>query len=263
MAAAYKIIPGIVKILNCTGQMKTYQFTVHDLLIDVQKPFETQNIHVVESLSSISFKRVYFDYKERAILNNISFDLSPGDFAGITGTSGKGKTTLINLLLGYLSPTCGTICINCKITPAAERQLFWNRISYLKQQPFLIEDSILKNITLSEGQYDHDKLNRVISFAGIDAMLDAYPERIEKTIKEGGKNISGGQRQRIMLARALYHDFDLLILDEPFGELDDQSEQLILNKLQLLARQGKIIMFITHNNASLGYCNKIISLNEA
>jgi len=94
-------------------------------------------------------------------------------------------------------------------------------------------------------------------------MLAEFPEGIETITRENGKNISGGQRQRIMLARALYHDFDLLILDEPFGELDDQSEQCILKKLQLLAQQGKMILFITHNKASLYYCNKIISLHEA
>jgi len=263
MVAAYKIIPGIVKILNCTGQMKTYQFTVHDLLPDEQKPFEAQNIRVVESISSVSFKRIYFDYKDRAILKNVNFDLSPGDFAGITGTSGKGKTTLINLLLGHLSPACGTICINNKITNADERKLFWNRISYLKQQPFLIEDSILKNITLSDGGHDAAKLNSAITFCGMDEMLAEFPEGIEKITRENGKNISGGQRQRIMLARALYHNFDLLILDEPFGELDNQSEQCILEKLQLLAQQGKLILFITHNKTSLNYCNKIISLHEA
>jgi ABC-type bacteriocin/lantibiotic exporter with double-glycine peptidase domain len=263
MVAACKIIPGIVKILNCTGQMKTYQFTIQDLLLDEQKPTEPQNIRVAESISSLSFKRVYFDYNDRAILKNANFDLSPGDFAGITGTSGKGKTTLINLLLGYLSPVCGTICINNKITDAAERQPFWNRISYLKQQPFLIEDSILKNITLSDGAPNATKLNSVITFCGMDAMLAEFPEGIEKVTRENGKNISGGQRQRIMLARALYHDFDLLILDEPFGELDSESEQCILKKLQLLAGQEKMILFITHNKASLSYCNKIISLHEA
>ena len=127
----------------------------------------------------------------------------------------------------------------------------------------MIEDSILKNITLSDGAPDATKLNSVITFCGMDAMLAEFPEGIEKVTRENGKNISGGQRQRIMLARALYHDFDLLILDEPFGELDSESEQCILKKLQLLAGQEKMILFITHNKASLSYCNKIISLHEA
>jgi ABC-type transport system involved in cytochrome bd biosynthesis fused ATPase/permease subunit len=143
-----------------------------------------------------------------------------------------------------------------------ERQGYWNRISYVKQQPFFIHDSILKNITLADDNYSRDNLEEVISFCEIDKLLDKYPEGLEKTIKENGKNISGGQRQRIMLARALYHDFDLLILDEPFGEMDDCSEKAILMKLQALARKGKMILFITHNKASLSFCNKIFSIDE-
>jgi ABC-type bacteriocin/lantibiotic exporter with double-glycine peptidase domain len=105
-------------------------------------------------------------------------------------------------------------------------------------------------------------LEEILAFCGIDQFLLKYPEGLEKIIKENGKNISGGERQRIMLARALYRDFDLLIIDEPFSEMDDLSENFILNQLRLLAQQGKMILFITHNKSSLTYCNKIISLNE-
>src|SRR6185437_994194 len=117
--------------------------------------------------------------------------------------------------------------------------------------------------TLADDAYDKEKLVEVASFCGIDKLLEKYPEGMEKIIKENGKNISGGQRQRIMLARALYHDFDLLILDEPFGEMDDQSEKEILIQLQALAQKGKMILFITHNRDSLKYCSKTFSLNEA
>jgi ABC-type bacteriocin/lantibiotic exporter with double-glycine peptidase domain len=167
------------------------------------------------------------------------------------------------LLLGFLTPDCGNISLNGKICDADELTLYRNRISYVKQQPFFINDTILKNITLSE--YDHypNKLRQAIALSGVDKLLDKYPEGLEKIINENGKNISGGQRQRIMLARALYHDFDLLILDEPFSEMDGTSENEILKQLQLLAGQGKMILFITHNKASLTYCNKIIAIDEA
>ena len=263
MAAAYKIIPGIIKILNSTGQMKTYQFTISDLSQDISEAGGIKEIEPVQQIRSLKFENVYFKYKGHQILSGVSFQLAPGDFAGISGPSGKGKTTMINILLGFLEPGCGGICINNKAATANDRQRYQNRISYIKQQPFFIHDSILKNITLADDAYDKEKLVEVASFCGIDKLLEKYPEGMEKIIKENGKNISGGQRQRIMLARALYHDFDLLILDEPFGEMDDQSEKEILIQLQALAQKGKMILFITHNRDSLKYCSKTFSLNEA
>jgi len=262
MAAAYKIIPGIIKILNSTGRIKTYQFTLNDLLLLESKTPIADDIPPASGINSIEFDHVYFRYNEHAILSDVNFQIAKGDFAGISAASGKGKTTIINLLLGFLGPDCGAICLNGQKTDNAGRQQYWTRISYVKQQPFFIHDTILKNITLSDDKYDWDKLQDVLLFCGIDQLLDNSREGPEKIIKENGKNISGGQRQRIMLARALYHDFDLLILDEPFGEIDDRSEKNILVKLQALARQGKMILFITHKKTSLSFCNKIFSLDE-
>jgi ABC-type bacteriocin/lantibiotic exporter with double-glycine peptidase domain len=261
MAASYKIIPGIVKILNCTGQIKTYQFILNDLSPSNNKITPMGDEHALQKISSLKFEQVHFKYKDQVILNGTSFALSPGDFAGISGGSGKGKTTLINLLLGFLAPDSGHICINNKAANSDQLQLYRSKISYVKQQAFFINDTIIKNITLSDGDYNTEKLNEVLAICGIDQLLNKYPEGIEKIIRENGKNISGGQRQRIMLARALYHDFDLLILDEPFSEMDGMAEHMILEQLKLIAEQGKMILFITHNKASLNYCNKIIAVD--
>jgi len=261
MAASYKIIPGVIKILNCSGQIKTYQFSLNDLSLTVNKAPVAGATLPVRQIRSLRFEQVHFKYHDHTVLNGISFQIAPGDFAGISAASGKGKTTIINLLLGFLAPDYGDIFLNNKKTDNSGRQQFWNRISYVKQQAFFIHDSILKNIILSDDNYKRDKLEEVLSFCGIDKLLDKYPEGLEKIIKENGKNISGGQRQRIMLARALYHDFDLLILDEPFGEMDDFSEKVILAGLQELAQKGKMILFITHNKSSLSFCNKIFSLD--
>jgi ABC-type multidrug transport system fused ATPase/permease subunit len=261
MAASYKIIPGIIKILNSTGQIKTYMFTLNDLSLPENNAVSAIANQPVSNINALRFENVYFKYNDHVILNGFTFQLNPGDFAGISAPSGKGKTTIVNLLLGFLTPDFGTISLNNKKTDSVARQQYWNRISYVKQQPFFINDSILKNITLTDDNYNRDKLEEVLSFCGIDELLDKYPDGIEKIIRENGKNISGGQRQRIMLARALYHDFDLLILDEPFGEMDDFSEKVILAGLQELAQQGKMILFITHNKSSLSFCNKIFSLD--
>lgn len=262
MAAAYKIIPGIIKILNSTGQIKTYEFALNDLLVVKDKPVQLPDIRQYNSLSinSLLFNDISFSYKERSILSDINFEINKGDMVGLSAASGKGKSTLINLLLGFLKPDNGDIYINGNLTDTAERQRYWRNIVYIKQQTWFIHDTILKNITLSDDDYDAATLTEVIAFCGLQSLLAGYPEGINKVIRENGKNISGGQRQRIMLARALYHDFDLLILDEPFGEMDQQAEELILVQLKKLAAQGKIVIFITHNTASLAHCNKLIQL---
>jgi len=261
MAASYKIIPGIVKILNSAGQIKTYEFTLNDLIID-EKPTETTELPQ-SYIDFIKFQGVDFNYKNRPILNNCCFELTRGDFLGISGPSGMGKTTIINLLLGFLEPDSGSISINHSITNSAGRKSYWKKMAYVKQQPFFINDSILKNVTLTDNVYDKDRLAKALSFCGIDSLTDQYPEGINKIITENGKNISGGQRQRLMLARALYHDFDLLILDEPFGEVDDVAEKEILAQLELLAKKGKMIIMITHNKESLLFCNKVVLLDGA
>jgi len=261
LAAAYKIIPGIVKILNSAGQIKTYRFTIDNLqsagTITGPSPAKA-----AETIRSVKFEEVSFKYNGQEVLSDINFELNPGDFAALTGSSGKGKTTILNLLLGNLTPDKGYISINNQILNAAGRKGYWNKISYIKQQSFFTGDSILKNITLTDEEPDRQKLKDVIAFCGIDKMLKSYPEGLDMAIKENGKNISGGQRQRIMLARALYNEFDLLIIDEPFSELDEEAETAILLNLEQLAQQGKIILFITHNSAGLHFSNKIISLNE-
>jgi ABC-type bacteriocin/lantibiotic exporter with double-glycine peptidase domain len=261
LAAAYKIIPGVVKILNSAGQMRTYEFTIHDLQASDNEYKETMapfSAHI----HSINIDKICFSYNHKPLLRSLSADILPGDFVGISSHSGKGKTTFINILLGFLSQKDGIICINSRIMNADDRKNYRNHISYIKQQPFFIHDTIARNITLSDDDSDTGKLQEVADFCDLDVIIDQHSEGLGWIITENGKNLSGGQRQRVMLARALYHGFDLLVLDEPFGELDQQSENIILEKLQILAAEGKMILLVTHNRQSLSYCNKIISLDE-
>jgi ABC-type multidrug transport system fused ATPase/permease subunit len=260
MAAAYKIIPGIVKILNSLEQVKTYAFNVKDLLEEkkVLSPTVPQNN---EPIRSVIFADTSFGYQQEQLLSHFTMQLKQGDFAGLTGISGRGKTTIINLLLGFLEPENGSILLNQSPTTGKERQAFWSRVSYIKQQSFFIHDSVRNNITLQE-HYEKEKLAKVIRVTGVDHLLQEHPDGIDTILSENGKNISGGQRQRIMLARALYKDADLVILDEPFNELDRVSEDRLLNHFRELAASGKIVLLITHNQESLSFCNKIISLDE-
>lgn len=256
ITAAYKIIPGAVKIMNSLGQIKTYRFTL-DSLIDETAYIATNT--AARKINTIRFDRIGFKYKEHQLLNGFNAEIIPGDFVGISGISGSGKTTLISLLLGFLQQDTGAILFNNQTLDAAGRRSFWPRIAYVKQQGYFINDTLLKNILLSDEQPDEQRLARALNISGLDTFLNDHEEHIQKTIDEHGKNISGGQRQRIMLARALYSNFDLLILDEPFSEMDKKAEQAILCRLKQLSDAGAMIILITHNPGSLSVCNKIWS----
>ncbi|MBS1564928.1 MAG: ABC transporter ATP-binding protein [Bacteroidetes bacterium] len=262
MAAAYKIIPGIVKILNLGSQVRTYAFTIRDLLPvkgnEYSAPPATTQIPVDE-IHSIRFEQVSFSYGEQKIVNNISFSLSPGDFLGIHGPSGKGKTTLLNLLLGFLTPARGRICINDRSMTPEDLRHCWPQIAYVRQQSFLLHDTLLHNVILDEKKHDEKKLHCALRFSGLTALIESLPAGLETIVAEHGKNFSGGQRQRIALARALYKKTKLIILDEPFSELDEAAEKAMLAHFQRLAGEGHIIILITHNSRSLSYCNKKLS----
>jgi ABC-type bacteriocin/lantibiotic exporter with double-glycine peptidase domain len=261
MAAAYKIIPGFVKILNSIGQIKTYGYTITDLMHTENTPAET-NQDAVSPIRTLAMQHVSFMHKEKEVINDFSLEISKGDFIGLTGISGMGKTTVVNLLLGFLDPDSGKILINNKDTTANDRKQFRKNIAYVKQDPFIIHDTIATNITLNGSNYDTSKMETIIRATGLNAFTGQYAHGLNSIISENGKNISGGQRQRIAVARALYKNAELIILDEPFNELDRAAENTLLEHCKELAAAGKIIVLITHNTESLAYCSKIISMNE-
>jgi ABC-type multidrug transport system fused ATPase/permease subunit len=282
LAAAYKIIPGIARMLNITGQLKTYAFTLDGLLEKDTKgkeyragPLSGHNEGPgpegsrgrpgadTGSIRSLSCRNIGFRYGKAALFDNLHLDIEAGDFLGIQGDSGKGKTTLIHIILGFLPPETGEVLINGLVSEFADREIYWKYIAYVKQQPFIIHDTLLKNITLDEEDPDSERLQRALSLSGLDELIALLPQGLDSEIAESGKNISGGQRQRIAIARALYKDADMIILDEPFSELDEGAEERILEGFGRLAGEGKLVIMITHNKRSLSFCSKTLFLDAA
>ena len=261
LAAAYKIIPGITRILNLNGQIRTYAYTVDDLLGRKRKTPPPPDA-ASKRIDSIVLRDIGFRYDQTPILKGFNLQLDRGRFLGIEGPSGRGKTTLLNILLGFILPDSGKVLFNGMETEMRERRGYWKAISYVKQQPFILNDTLATNVTLEEEGFREFRLREVLAIAGLEDMVRQSPAGILTRITENGKNISGGQRQRIMIARALYKDADVYILDEPFSELDEASEERLLDHFRQLAQAGKIVILITHNRKSLSWCHAVVRLEE-
>jgi ABC-type bacteriocin/lantibiotic exporter with double-glycine peptidase domain len=264
LAAAYKIIPGVSRLLNLTGQMKTYEFTVNGLLERRERPEAVGPDweEYAETIYSIGGEGIGFRYGQQTILDGVNLEVRRGDFLGIQGDSGRGKTTLFNILLGLVDESAGQVKINGVVAGRDERRRSWGRIAYVKQQPFILHDSILVNITLQEQGYDEERLKNAVVLSGLDELIRKLPGGLRATVTENGKNISGGQRQRIAIARALYKQADLILLDEPFSELDEVAEERLLRRLAELADSGKMVIMITHNKQSLSWCTHTCDICE-
>jgi ABC-type bacteriocin/lantibiotic exporter with double-glycine peptidase domain len=262
MAAAYKIIPGVVKIINVGGQMRAYEFSSNEIAPPIPRTKDDTVRTASPNLVSVQFNNVNFRYADQLILNDLSFSLEKGDLFGVSGISGRGKTTVLNLMLGFLQPDSGEILFNNKPEQSQSLPQYWPAIAYVRQQPFFIHDTIERNVTLEETGSDPLKLQDAFRLSGLDTMLEKFPEGMQKVITENGKNISGGQQQRIAIARALYKNADLILLDEPFNELDEPSTDCLLKHFKKMAASGKIVVLVTHDKKSLEMCNKKISLDE-
>jgi len=262
VAAAYKIIPGISRIIGMAGQIRTYLFTATELTEQnntyTSPVFSSSN----DTIQSIELQHVRFAYGENIVFKDLNCVINKNAFIGISGNSGKGKTTLIDIILGFLSPTSGSVLFNGQIMAASEIKGLWPQIAYVKQTTFLVHDSILNNITLYKNNTDKKKLDCLLKATGLDDWISQLPEGMHTVITENGKNISGGQRQRIAIARALFKDAPVIILDEPFNELDEDSELSLLNHLKQLSLKGKTILLVTHNTNSFSFCDNVIYLNE-
>jgi ABC-type bacteriocin/lantibiotic exporter with double-glycine peptidase domain len=244
------------------GQIKAYEFAVSDKVsMENQEPAIFAG-NPADRLHSLQLSNIHFHYPNQPVLNDFSLQIEKSQFIGITGESGKGKTTILNLILGFLTPAGGSILIDQAPVSPKDIKKYWPQISYVRQQPFFIHDTLLRNITLEENGYDKENLHAAIGNSGLDEFITKFPEGLAMIITENGKNISGGQQQRVQIARALYKNAQLILLDEPFNELDEDSTLSLLAHFQRLAQNGKSVIMITHDKKCLSYCNKIVSLDE-
>jgi len=216
-------------------------------------PFEKLN---VENMS--------FGYtKDIFLLKDINFSISNGETIGIVGSSGAGKTTLIDILLGLLTPISGSIKQNNNEDIQNDLSGWQQRIGYVQQSIFLLDESIEANIAfgIPTEDIDHERVMKVVGLAKLDSWVSTLPSGVNSKVGERGVSISGGQRQRVGIARALYRDPEILILDEATSALDNRTEKELMSDVYAM-KGDRTIILIAHRLETIRQCDRIIVLDR-
>ena len=215
---------------------------------------------------NINFNNVSFNYfnNDKKIFEDFNLTIDKGKAIGVVGKSGSGKTTLINLISGLLYPTSGKITVDGKDI-SNNLDSWQSKIGLVPQDNFLMDDTILNNIVFlnDKNVVDEKKLKDSINYSGLYEFINKLEKGLNTNVGEGGAFLSGGQIQRIILARLLYNDPEILILDEFTNSLDPDSENHILEKLELLKKEkNKNFFIISHKMKPLKLCDEIILLEN-
>lgn len=195
------------------------------------------------------------------VLSNISFELPAGEMLGIIGPSGAGKSTLARLIVGLREPSFGTIRLDGADVATWPKQHLGHYVGYLPQDVELLSGTVAANIARF-GDLDSQKIVEAAKRANAHEMILALNEGYETRIGEGGRMLSGGQRQRIALARAVYGDVRLIVLDEPNANLDAEGDTALRNTLVGLRKDGRTVVIITHKPSLLGVADKILMMQD-
>ena len=222
----------------------------------------------MNTVPEIEFKNVSFRYDgaEQDTIHDLSLKIKSGEKLALVGLNGAGKTTLVKLLCGLYRPTSGEIFFNGIPLSDFKREDYYKLISPVFQEIRTAFFSLAETVSgKSTAETDLEKAETCMRQAGLGAKIDALPDgihtKLNKRVHENGTELSGGEAQKLMLARALYKDAPLLILDEPTAALDPIAESKIYNEFNVMAK-NKTSLFISHRLASTSFCDRIILLEN-
>lgn len=263
----FKILPSINRIIVGFQSLKyglsSVDLIIRDLNLDINKKIPV-NLKFKKQIFSnqLSFKNIsfFYDSKNSFYINKISLDIKKGQSVGFIGRSGSGKTTLVDLIIGILKPNSGEILIDNKLSNLSMPE-WLSQIGYVPQSIYLLDDTIENNITFGSGKTDKIKLTKALRAANLIDFVYSLENKELTVIGERGVRLSGGQKQRIGIARALYRNPSILILDEATSSLDLQTEAQIVKEINKL--RGKItLIIVAHRFSTISQCDYIYELNR-
>ena len=256
VAAVFRLIPSINKIISVSQLLKYHKPSVDIIFNELNSTelFEKTSLDNSEFIfkNQIEFKDVRFAYnKKNIVLNDVNLKIKRGQTIGLIGESGSGKSTFVDLLVGLHKPSFGNILIDNSDNFQLS-QSWRNNVGYVSQTIYLIDDSIKKNIALGvpDDKIDDQWINEILIKVRLDKFINNLEEGFNTKVGERGVQLSGGQRQRIGLARALYNDPEVLILDEATSSLDENTEREVMSAVNSLKGQ-KTLIIIAHRLSTL------------
>ena len=211
----------------------------------------------------IEFKNVSFKFRKAdgSTLKNLSFSVNPGETIAFVGASGAGKSTILNLVIGFLRTTSGNIYIDGEDINNLNLKEYRKNISVVPQMPILFTGTIRENITYGSDEVSEEHLAQIIRSANLDEFIDSLPDGLDTMVTEHGANLSGGQRQRICIARAFIRNPKILILDEATSALDTISEQKIQNSIDNLVKD-RTTLVVAHRLSTIRNADKIAVIGD-
>tara|TARA_B100000989_G_scaffold151871_1_gene113328 strand:+ start:9400 stop:11130 length:1731 start_codon:yes stop_codon:yes gene_type:complete len=267
-----RLLPIAINLNTIIANVKYIQYPVEDLLkfliennskiINIKNDKPVYDKLDYKDLETIEIKNITFSYNkdENKIFENASCSLKKGKIYAITGKTGVGKSTLLDILTGILIPSKGSIFINGK--DIRENIIKWQEnVGYVPQDHFLLNDSIAKNICFGEEKLNLNKIKFSIENSELSELLSQLPEKENTIVGDRGIRISGGQKQRLGLARALYNDKTFLAFDEATSAVDQETELNILNTLHKL-KKDRIIVIIAHRENTIKSCDEEIKISD-
>ena len=265
---AFRLMPAINRITFAFQSLRMGRPIVEVLRADISSPVFTelknQNQAPVKFSHSIRLEDISYSYPnaERSVIDGLSLEIMKGSEVGIVGTTGAGKSTLVDILLGLLRPTRGRVMVD-GVDISTNIRGWQDLVGYIPQSIFLMDASIRTNIAFGivESEIDDEKVMRALNLAHLTKFIDELPNGIHEFVGERGVRLSGGQRQRIGIARALYLDPPILVFDEATSALDVETEKDVMKSLEHL-RAERTMLIVTHRLSALEHCDQTIAIEN-
>ncbi|MDR2965779.1 MAG: ATP-binding cassette domain-containing protein [Treponema sp.] len=258
--ALYRMLPALNRMLSAVNNIAYNQNSLDNVYNAVHQETENEGSSTISFDNYINIDSIFFRYNTGAeVLKNISFKINKGESIAVTGESGSGKSTLVDILIGIHKPNSGTLFID-DIPLTSENIRSWrNKIGYIPQNIYLFDGTVAENVAFSS-ELDEEKLINVLKMANIWDFLKKN-NGIHTNVGEGGIQLSGGQKQRIGIARALYTNPEVLVLDEATSSLDNETEGRIMDEIYSVSKD-KTLIVIAHRLTTVERCKRHIVIED-